>query len=51
MGLIAVADEVRQHEAPSEATRASHQLWCIASDEASKLVTEALPSAQPPPTA
>jgi hypothetical protein len=30
------------------ATRAAHQLWCIASDEPSALVTESL---DPPPPA
>jgi DNA helicase II / ATP-dependent DNA helicase PcrA len=29
------------------ATRASHQLWCVASDEPSKLVTSAIPPSEP----
>ena len=33
------------------ATRAAHQLWCVASDEPSKLVTEALAETPPDPGA
>ena len=36
------ATPAARHALYVAATRASHQLWCVASDEASKLVTEAI---------